>query len=357
MRKVNRAAFFIAAFAMLMGFASVPMAFGADDALDAAIRELSDYLNRRIPQGSKAVFLNVKSDWPAFSEYILDSLQENAVNDDVFSVVDRRQLDAIRSELNFQWSGEVSNASAQEIGQMLGAQTIVSGSITTVGSEYRIQVRAILVQTAAVQGLTTKSVSSKGPVVTALTTASAATAVSSGGRTSAGTQAAQPDPAAYRIGDTGPAGGIVFYDKGNYNGDWRYLEAAPANTDKEPAMFAADKAFGDVKDRRLGAGKENTIMLMEILNRKGGSVNTAPWICNQLEINGFNDWYQPSLDELLTLYKNIYGKNGSGGFKPVKYWSSTFSSNGGVYTVNFSNGKDGFLFLNERTLVRAVRRF
>ena len=33
----------------------------------------------------------------------------------------------------------------------------------------------------------------------------------------------------YTIGDTGPAGGIIFYDKGNKTDGWRYLEAAPAD--------------------------------------------------------------------------------------------------------------------------------
>jgi hypothetical protein len=139
------------------------------DELDTALREISDYLNKRIKEGSKAVFLNIKSDWPDLSDYILSTLAENAVNDEVFSVVDRQQLDAIRSELNFQWSGEVSDASAQEIGQMLGAQSIVSGTITTIGSVYRIQVRAIAVQTAAVQGQFSQNVDGKAPTVAALT--------------------------------------------------------------------------------------------------------------------------------------------------------------------------------------------
>jgi hypothetical protein len=137
--------------------------------LDNALREISDYLNKRIKEGSKAVFLNIKSDWPDLSDYILSTLAENAVNDEVFSVVDRQQLDAIRSELNFQWSGEVSDDSAQEIGQMLGAQSIVSGTITTIGSVYRIQVRAIAVQTAAVQGQFSQNVDGKAPTVAALT--------------------------------------------------------------------------------------------------------------------------------------------------------------------------------------------
>jgi hypothetical protein len=169
------------------------------DELDHALREISDYLNKRIPAGSKAVFLNVKSDWPDLSEYILSGLTENAVNDEVFSVVDRQQLDAIRSELNFQWSGEVSDTSAQEIGQMLGAQTIISGTVTTVGSVYRIQARAIAVQTAAVQGQFSQNVDGKGPIIAALTErkapagsgSSAAATASTGARASAGTQAAQ----------------------------------------------------------------------------------------------------------------------------------------------------------------------
>ena len=139
------------------------------DELDSALREISDYLNKRIKEGSKAVFLNIKSDWPDLSDYILSTLAENAVNDEVFSVVDRQQLDAIRSELNFQWSGEVSDASAQEIGQMLGAQSIVSGVISVIGSVYRIQVRSIAVQTASVQGQFSQNVDGKAPTVAALT--------------------------------------------------------------------------------------------------------------------------------------------------------------------------------------------
>jgi len=124
----------------------------APDELDTAIREASTYLNGKIQPKSKAVFLNIQSVFPDLSEYIISVLSENAVNDNVFLVVDRQQLDVIRSELNFQLSGEVSDESAQSIGQMLGAQTIVSGTVTKIGALYRLQVKAIAVQTAAIQG-------------------------------------------------------------------------------------------------------------------------------------------------------------------------------------------------------------
>jgi len=345
-----------AVFITILIIASVPAAFGAADELDAVIRELSDYLNTRIPKGNKAVFLNVTSEWPAFSEYVLDCLQENAVNDGAFAVVDRQQLDVIRAEQNFQYSGEVSYASAQEIGQLLGAQTIVSGLVTKVGSQYRIQVRAIAVQTAALQGLTTRNVGDKGQIVTALTAQKAPAPAASSVSPAAQTPAV-PDTPAYRIGDIGPAGGIVFYDKGDNSGGWRYLEAAPANTEKEPVIPMADLAYGSIRERGLGAGKENTVKLLEILKRKGGGVNTASWICDQLEVNGFNDWYQPSLDELIMLYKNTYGKDKSGGFRPMKYWTSTCQLTGAAYVVDFSNGKEGFARVNEKTRVRAIRRF
>jgi hypothetical protein len=121
-----------------------------------------------VPGGSKAVFLNIKSDYPDLSEYLLSLLSENAVNDGVFSVVDRQQLDLIRAELNFQLSGEVSDESAQSIGQMLGAQSIVSGAVSKLGSLYRVEVKAIEVQSAGVQGQWSRNIPN-GATIAALT--------------------------------------------------------------------------------------------------------------------------------------------------------------------------------------------
>jgi len=51
-------------------------------------------------------------------------------------------------------SGDVSDETAQRIGQKLGAQSIISGSFVRIGGEYRMRIRAIAVETAQVQGLT-----------------------------------------------------------------------------------------------------------------------------------------------------------------------------------------------------------
>jgi parallel beta-helix repeat protein len=136
---------------VLTGCGSSPSASGPDE-LDLAIRDASDYLNDNIPEGSMIVILNMQSDSAALSEYIIDELIANAVNDRIFKVVDRQQLDLIRTEQNFQLSGEVDDNLALSIGKFLGAHTIVSGRITQLGDRYRMSIRGLDVQTAQVQG-------------------------------------------------------------------------------------------------------------------------------------------------------------------------------------------------------------
>jgi TolB-like protein len=121
--------------------------------LDAALNNSTAYLNGRIPAGSKVVILNFTSNWPQLTEYVIEELIGYIVNEGTLAVVDRRNLEMIRQEMDFQLSGEVSDETAQSIGQKLGAQTIISGSITAIGNMYRLRVRAIAVETAQIQGM------------------------------------------------------------------------------------------------------------------------------------------------------------------------------------------------------------
>ncbi|MCL2802312.1 MAG: CsgG/HfaB family protein, partial [Treponema sp.] len=123
----RRVLLFAVFFALLGGCATVS---NAPDDLDMAIRDASDYLNENLTAGSRIVILNIQSDYAALSDYIIDELISNAVNDRIFTVVDRAQLELIRQEQNFQWSGEVDDRTALEVGRFLGAQTIVSGAIS-----------------------------------------------------------------------------------------------------------------------------------------------------------------------------------------------------------------------------------
>jgi TolB-like protein len=344
---------------MVMGWAvlfaacaSKPAVSGADE-LDAAIREASDYINKNVSKGSKLVILNIKSDYPSLSEYIIDVLTGNMVNDRVFTVVDRANLALIQQEMAFQLSGEVSDESAQSIGQKLGAQTIVSGSITTFGDLWRLTIRALGVEDATVQGVFNRNMPN-GASIAALT-GGGPTAAPAGTAAATGARATAAAPAiVYKIGDTGPAGGIVFYDKFSSSGGWRYLEVAPVETEQK-FPWGGGNAYHDGTSFALGDGKKNTQLIVEGLrkNRVGG----AAQYCDDLEYGGYMDWFLPSRDELDLIYRNLK-EQGLGGFGSDWYWSSS----GGIgwdyeYAQKFSDGQQDTLWMNHTYAVRAIRQF
>jgi len=243
-------------------------AAGADE-LDIAIREASDYLNTRIPNGNKVAFINISGGYPDLADYILSDLSKHGVNDSVFSVVDRALLDQVRAELNFNWSGEVDDNSAQEIGRMLGAQTIVSGSVRRLGALFRLEVKAIAVQTAAIQGQWSRNVPN-GMTIAALTTNTSSattaaigggtnsTATASGNRTS-GTTTASQSPAGNTAQPATPAAPVQVLKNGIYTlnprprvrqagGQWEDMWITKVEVENRFITFYFD-------DRATGAGR------------------------------------------------------------------------------------------------------
>ena len=135
-----------------------------EDQLDIAIRETSAYLNKNLTVGNKIAILNIQSDSSVLSNYIIDELISNIINDQKFSIIERQQLDAIRAELNFQLSGEVDDNSAQRLGQMLGAQNIITGNVTKIGDRYRLTVRALNVESAQIVGQFNRNISNSSTI-------------------------------------------------------------------------------------------------------------------------------------------------------------------------------------------------
>jgi TolB-like protein len=126
--------------------------------LDKAIREIADYFEKRLNAHSVVAVLNIQSNHQELSNYIIDELTNTIVNRGNLTAVERRDLDLIQKEMDFQLSGEVSDESAQAIGKKLGAQTIISGGIFLVNGMYRLGIRAIAVETAVIQGTINKNI-------------------------------------------------------------------------------------------------------------------------------------------------------------------------------------------------------
>ena len=171
-------------------FASISAFSQAAVTLDTALNNSTTYLTERIPAKTKVVVLNFSSKWPELSDYIIEELIGYIVNEGTLTVVDRSNLEVIRKEMDFQLSGEVSDETAQSIGKKLGAQTIISGAMTAIGSTYRLRIRAISVETAQIQGMQNVDVAqdSRSAALTGTAYAGPATVT----RSSTSTPSAQP---------------------------------------------------------------------------------------------------------------------------------------------------------------------
>jgi len=146
----------------------------------------------------------------------------------------------------------------------------------------------------------------------------------------------------YNIGDRGPAGGIVFYDKGSYSEGWRYMEAAPAETE-----FKA--RWGNPRNvstsTGIGTGRQNTRLIGE----------GAAQQCAQLKIGGYCDWFLPSKDELNLMFDTLK-QRGLDHFD-LWYWSSSQIDAYSAWGQWFTYGGQDNGSKDSTYTVRAVRAF
>lgn len=158
----------------------------------------------------------------------------------------------------------------------------------------------------------------------------------------------------YAVGDVGPAGGLVFYDKGDDIGGWRYLEVAPASTEWTNAGWGPS-AMNDPAPAGLlpGTGRENTAALIA---DQGGASEYAAALCDGLSCGGFSDWFLPSRDELALVYEQLAAEN-RGDFDAGYYWSSSQCDADYAWAQSFADGDVGTYLKGAPYRVRAVRAF
>jgi hypothetical protein len=223
------------------------------DELDAAIRQAADYFNANIPGGNKLAIIAIKSDYPPLSEYVIDALMENIVNDRLFTVVERHQLDTIRAELNFQMSGEVDDNSAQAIGRMVGAQTIIAGSVSAFGTMWRITLRALTVEKAEVQGLFNMNIPGSGTIAIRTSGPKGTAAAAQNGPQPSGPQAASITPHVFVLNDGTYT--LMPRPRGRLDGVWENIYISRIEVDSEYMTFYFEnrETAGD------GYGRSSTV--------------------------------------------------------------------------------------------------
>ena len=157
----------------------------------------------------------------------------------------------------------------------------------------------------------------------------------------------------YHIGDTGPAGGLVFYvtDDGLHG-----LEAAPV--DQSSAIWGCvDIDITGAAGTAIGTGAQNTAAIVAGCPEAG----TAAKVADAYALNGFTDWFLPSLDEMRPML--AYEIFVLGGFAADAYWTSTLiphdprASHRAAWIGDFQEGTPDGGIRVAPSRVRAVRAF
>ena len=156
----------------------------------------------------------------------------------------------------------------------------------------------------------------------------------------------------FQIGDTGPAGGIVIYDKGSYSDGWRYLEAWTAD-ETGTYQWKTSNTWTRGTDTPFGSGYENTYTAM------AGSEHPAAEVVRNATHGGHDDWFLPSQQTLNRMYaqREVIGGLAQDVDHRV-YWSSSEGNNeGSARARNLFNGSFWTYLMHVELKVRAVRRF
>ena len=177
----------------------------------------------------------------------------------------------------------------------------------------------------------------------------------------------------YLIGAVGPAGGIVFYDKGSYSKGWRYIEVSTTDL----GFFdwgCVNSSILESQNTGLGRGMYTSAAVVNFHDNLVGYY-TNPAVCSATNngtvlskkaiqytnpaFNTFNDWFLPSIDELQFVRQNLYLQN-IGNLTNATYWSSNEFNVANAKAINFSNGNVVQLpkVVNSNSIkARAIRYF
>jgi hypothetical protein len=165
----------------------------------------------------------------------------------------------------------------------------------------------------------------------------------------------------YKIGDTGPGGGSIFFvDDNDQYTSLDYLEAAPQLCEGASKTWSSDLtnslvAVNGWAERAVGAGKANSAaMIANGATSYSADTSGAAFFAEASTCGSKDDWFLGSLGEMKLMYDNLQGV---GGFASGSYWSSSGVDATYAWYQSFYGGYQGY---NNKLLtyyVRPVRAF
>ena len=145
------------------------------------------------------------------------------------------------------------------------------------------------------------------------------------------------------------AGGIVFYiDSTGQHG----LACAPSDQGNFQWGCHGTDIVGT--STAFGTGQANTNLILSGCSNRPIAVS----VCDNLVMNGYSDWYLPSIDELQLMYSNLHVQSIGGFLNSSNYWSSSQYNPYSAWSMVLSSGDVYYVFYKSNNFqVRAVRAF
>jgi len=145
------------------------------------------------------------------------------------------------------------------------------------------------------------------------------------------------------VGDSYGGGKVAYIDGTGLHGLIAALSDQGSST-----WGCYGTAISGADGTAIGTGHQNTHDMIT-----AGCTNAAQ-LCHGVTINGYNDWYLPSKDELDKLYLN---RVAIGGFADNGYWSSSEQNKNSAWKQDFNVGNQSSNNKSDLLRVRAVRTF
>jgi hypothetical protein len=114
----------------------------ADNSVEGTLMRAAEALMSKIPPQSRIAIVYVTARDAEVSEFIAGELEFLMVGK-AFILIDRSELDRIRTEQALQMSGEIDDTLAVSIGKIAGANVIIIGAVTGSGDLRRLRLRAL----------------------------------------------------------------------------------------------------------------------------------------------------------------------------------------------------------------------
>jgi TolB-like protein len=226
-------------FSYLLIFVSVAAAQTLEQGLNSLAKQIGSGMTGGNKQKIAVIeFTNLDGKVSQLEKFVSEELITRLFMTKKFNVVERQLLDKITEEYKLSLSGLIDEATAQQLGKLLGVEAICSGTITDLGTAVKINARLISAETGSIFAVASAEITKDETVKTLMSHVDIPQ--KSTEKTSAG-PVHQDTPAnllaAYEFNESSLAGWVPLA------GDWLVVDGKLAqNSYSKPAFILAGDA-------------------------------------------------------------------------------------------------------------------